>query len=240
MEIYQAFYTHIGGRTQNEDTVYSRVLNSQTAFAIIADGLGGQGGGSAASQIAVKNLAACEGCQGLPSPDQIMAWMHSANQEIRANRVNDSQMKSTAVFLSIFGNQAIWAHIGDSRLYHFVNGRLQDVTLDHSVGQIQGASQGLSRDQIALSPQRNFIVRALGDDALNPEIHPPVQLTPGRHAFLLCTDGLWQYLREDEIWLDLLKSPNPDAWITYLRCRAEGRKDESSDNNSAIALWADV
>ena len=65
-------------------------------------------------------------------------------------------------------------------------------------------------------------------------------LEPGQHAFLLCSDGLWERLHEDEILLDLHKSKTPDQWLYNLRCRAEMRKFTEVDNNTAVAVFVTV
>lgn len=240
MKIFKAEYTHIGDRSENEDSCLCEVLNSQTAYAIVADGLGGHGGGKMASKIAVKHLAKCRELNSLPAADNIYSWMKEINTEIFNTRKNTSQMKTTAVFLAIFNEQAVWAHVGDSRLYHFHNGLLADYTSDHSVPQVKVFAGELTRDKIPSSPDRSKLLRALGNEELDPEIHEPVPLQPGWHAFLLCTDGFWEYLHEDEIWLDLLKSRSAEEWLIYLRCRGEMRKNGNADNNTAVALFIEI
>ncbi len=89
-------------------------------------------------------------------------------------------------------------------------------------------------------PDRNKVLKVLGEDKFTPEIHDPVTLAPGQHAFLLCSDGLWERLHEDEIMLDLHKSQTPDQWLFNLRCRAELRKNTGVDNNTAVAVYVSV
>lgn len=240
MKIEEAAYTHIGYRPENEDCFRCEVRGDQFVYAVVADGLGGHGGGGTASGIAVKYFSQCGQCRELPSEDQINQWMCGSNAEILANHTDACNMKTTVVFLAVSNDLAIWAHVGDSRLYHFHNGKLKDFTRDHSVPQVQVYSGELTRDQIPASPDRNKLLRALGNVDLQPEIHSPVRLSPGRHAFLLCSDGFWEYLSDTEIWLDLLKSSSPEEWLMYLRCRGEMRKGTNVDNNTAVAVFADV
>ena len=240
MKFEKAEYTHIGGRPVNEDACACRIVNDRYAYAIVADGLGGHGEGDAASRLVVQHLSRCGQCQALPTEENILDWMQATNDEIASLRKRPDSMKSTAVFLAVMERRAIWAHIGDSRLYHFYNGQPADITLDHSVPQMLVAAGELTRDQIPSSPDRNKILRSLGSEILNPEIHAPIDLRPGRHDFLLCTDGFWEYLDEDEIWLDLAKSATPEQWITYLRCRGEMRKRSDADNNTAAVLSVEV
>ena len=157
-----------------------------------------------------------------------------------AKRNGPHHMKTTAVGLFIHRNQAVWTHVGDSRLYHYHNGRLVDATADHSVCYLAVKMGEITRRDIPSHPDRNKVLKVLGEDKIAPEIHPPVTLEPGQHAFLLCTDGLWERLHEDEIMLDLYKSQTPDQWLFNLRSRAEIRKHADVDNNTAVAVFVSV
>lgn len=241
MKITKAEYSHIGGRKENEDSYLCEILNENSAYAIVCDGLGGHGGGRAASRAAVKHLSKARYCNQLPNRELITQWMQETNREIAALRSgNTTRMKSTAVFLAVNGCTAVWAHIGDSRLYHFYNGALVDYTEDHSVPQMMVQAGELTRDQIPDSPDRNRVLKVLGSEELKPEIEESVLLPPGKHAFLLCTDGLWEYLQDAEIRMDLLKSRNPAQWLMYLRSRSEERKKASPDNNTAVAMFVEI
>lgn len=240
MTIQKGEYTHIGNRAGNEDSYSCRILRDSAVYAVLADGLGAHGGGSTASQIAVQQLSRWDSPEALPTVEQVSEWIQSANREILAHQTDACQMKTTLVYLAVSGSQAVWAHVGDSRLYHFHNGMLADYTLDHSIPQIQVKAGEITRDEIRFSPDRNLLLRAVGTQELRCEIHEPVTLAPGWHAFLLCSDGFWEYVSDTEIWLDLQKSATPQDWIDYLRCRGEMRKKGSIDNNTAVAIYLDV
>lgn len=239
MQIKLAKYTAIGNRTENEDSGACEKLGAEQLYAVVCDGLGSHGGGQIASRIAVTQLQRMSFSQ-LPTADQIQNWMNQSNQEILRRRDGPQHMKTTAVALFVSHDQAIWAHIGDSRLYHFYNYRLADVTADHSVCYLAVKLGDITRRDIPYHPDRNKILKVLGEDTIAPEIHGPVTLEPGHHAFLLCSDGLWERLHEDEIMLDLCKSQTPDQWIFNLRCRAEMRKYTDVDNNTAVAVYLTV
>lgn len=241
MKITKAEYSHIGGRKENEDAYFCEILNENSAYAVVCDGLGGHGGGSTASRTALKHLCKARSCDRLPNRELITQWMREANQEIALLRGdNPIRMKTTAVFLAVNGCTAVWAHVGDSRLYHFYNGELVDYTEDHSVPQMLVMSGELTRDQIPESPDRNRVLRVLGGSSLSPEVEESVLLPPGKHAFLLCTDGFWEYLRDSEIRMDLMKSATPAQWLMYLRGRSEERKKATPDNNTAVALFVEI
>lgn len=236
----KAVYTHIGGRPKNEDFCLCETNGPEGIYAIVADGLGGHGNGDLASRIAVKHLSQCGASSVLSTEQQINGWFRAADQEILQRSGCENGMKTTAVFLEICHGCAVWAHIGDSRLYHFHNGVLVELTHDHSAPQLQVDAGLLTRRDINTSPDRNRILRSLGSGDAVPEIGAACRLAPGSHAFLLCTDGFWEYLTDDEIWLDLQKSQSAADWLRYLRCRGESRKGEDADNNSAVAVFAQL
>lgn len=240
MKIQIDTYTAAGDRSGNEDSFWAQQTAPDLAFAVVADGLGGHGGGRTASQIAVQALSACRAAARLPVQEEIAQMMDQANQEILARRSGPNHMKTTAVFLALQGNRAVWAHIGDSRLYHFVNGELTHFTLDHSMCQLAVKLGEITRDQIQNHPDRSRLLKVLGEEEISPEFHEPVELCPGRHAFLLCTDGLWERLAEAEIGVDVQKSNTPGQWLDYLRRRAEKRKWTDVDNNTAVAIFLEV
>jgi len=240
MQIKLASYTAIGGREENEDTGMCEQLGPEQMYAVVCDGLGSHGGGQAASRTAVMQLQRRLRLPQLPTAAQILDWMQQSNQEILRKRNGPHHMKTTAVALFIHQNRAIWAHIGDSRLYHFHNGRLVNATEDHSVCNVAVKLGEITRRDIPFHPDKNKLLKALGEEEISPEIHPPVTLEPGHHAFLLCSDGLWERLHEDEILLDLHKSQTPDQWLFNLRCRAELRQHSNADNNTAVAAYVSV
>ncbi len=234
-------YTDIGTRAENQDSYDYRDLGGERVYAVVADGLGGHEGGQAASRVAVKYMtSALDGETALPAEATLRERLAAANREILERRKNSDQMKSTVVGLYIWGSQAIWTHIGDSRLYHFFNGELYHYTKDHSVPQISVQLGEITRDQIPRHPDRSRLIRVLGGDELRPEFAGPCALSAGQHAFLLCSDGFWEYLHEDEIMLDLNKSATPRQWLDYLRIRRLRRLGAEVDNNTAIALFLEV
>lgn len=239
MYIKLASYTSVGSRAENEDSCAYEQTGPEQLYAVVCDGLGSHGGGQAASRAVVTQLQKTHFSQ-LPTAQQILDWMQRGNQEILDKRNGPHHMKTTAVALFVHQNRAIWAHIGDSRLYHYHNGQLADATADHSVSYLAVQLGDITRRDIPFHPDRNKVLKALGEDHFSPEIHEPITLAPGQHAFLLCSDGLWERLHEDEIMLDLHKSQTPDQWLFNLRCRAELRKHTNVDNNTAVAVYVYV
>lgn len=229
-----------GGRPYNEDCV--RCAGSGDSFsAVVADGLGGHGGGEIASSIAAEVMTACFAASPAVSGQSLRGMFEEANRQILAAQTPSCKMKSTCVALFINGNDISFGHIGDSRLYHFVDGRLVFQTTDHSVSQMAVFAGEITPAQIRFHEDRNKVLRALGNDMeIKPDISPLIELTDGFHAFLLCTDGFWEYVLEEEMEVDLSKSGSPQEWLSLMLQRLYKRVDGKNDNFSAVAVLTDT
>lgn len=239
MKIDYYHYTNIGTRPENQDNCAVKVFENGFS-AVIADGLGGHKGGREAANIAVKHLSGFWNGGSLPSDPEIMTALEAANSEIIAKRESENQMKSTVVALFADNGCAKWAHIGDSRLYHFCGDGLEHFTKDHSVAQIQVQLGEITREQIPTLPDRSRLLRVLGDSECKPDFSGEIPLEKGMHAFLLCTDGIWECLSDNEIALDYNKSLTPKDWVENLVMRAEKKNFKERDNNTVIAIFAEV
>lgn len=147
------------------------------------------------------------------------------------------QMKSTVVMLTIANGQAAWAHVGDSRLYRFHEGTLEFQTRDHSASQVAVLLGDITQDQIRFHEDRSRILRALGQEGEVKAEVGGMALQPGKYAFLLCTDGFWEYVLEPEMEEDLRAAANPEDWLARMRQRLAQRVPPDNDNNTAAAVW---
>lgn len=236
-----AYISECGGREINEDSVFVRSENGRLA-AVVADGLGGCGGGKKASETVVKTIS--ENFDKVTSLNmgKMNEVLEQANQSILACQTRTTKMKSTAVVFAadIEKRRYIWAHIGDSRLYHFINGRIVSQTKDHSVSQIKVEMGEITEAQIRSDTDRSRLVRALGvdEEKLKPSVSPiySVKKKSDVNAFLLCSDGFWQYVPEEEMENTLLSSNSPDEWLNKMQNMLLSRLCSGSDNYSAIVL----
>ncbi len=237
-------YTNPGGRPYNEDNADFRSSGDEGLF-LLADGLGGHLGGAHASALVVESLlAAWEADSGELSAPGCRQWLEDAildaNQALlSAQTQRQNSMKSTLVALALKEGRAAWAHVGDSRLYYLTGGRLLQVTRDHSVTYKKYLAGEISREEINFDEDRSSLLRVVGDvSRCLPESGEaesgPVQ--PG-DAFLLCSDGFWEYLFEEEILLDFLKSETPEAWAERMLVRALPRMRPGSDNLTLLAVF---
>lgn len=236
-DIKIAAYSDIGGRNDNEDSFGYAQGRHGTFWVSIADGLGSYGGGKIASEIAVEESRAFFSRRSFCYPRELNRLFDAVNRKILQQQSDDIKMRTTAVFLAARGARLIWGHVGDSRMYHYLNGTLVRHTIDHSVSQLAVSLGEIRRDQIPGHSGRNKLTRALGAEGVRPEIHGPVKLGRGTHAFLLCTDGFWEYVTEDEMRSDLLESQSPNEWLQRMRGRLQLRCGDSNDNNTAVAVF---
>lgn len=239
MVVTYSMYTDTGDREKNEDEIGRLECGSRQVF-MLADGLGGHGMGELASGMAVDTVK--ELYQGdCETEDMLSQSFEEAQRRIleSQNKKHTQGMKTTLVVLEIDGDAARWAHIGDSRLYHFRRGRLVCRTFDHSVPQMLVYAGKLKEKHIREHEDRNKLLRVLGSPwgSKSYECSEETSIDAG-HAFLLCSDGFWELIDEKEMCRLLKKADSAESWLDSMRELAwkhgEGKK---KDNNSAIAVW---
>ena len=149
-------------------------------------------------------------------------------------------MRSTVVAMALDDLGAAHAHAGDSRFYHFHNGRLVYQTLDHSASQLAVIMEEITPEQIRFHEDRNRVLRCLGQDGSIQPTAAGFTLEPGTHAFLLCTDGFWEFVLEQEMEADLSAAADPEDWLRRMQQRLQERIPPNNDNNSAAAVWCSI
>lgn len=149
------------------------------------------------------------------------------------------KMKTTCVALTTDEKNAYIGHIGDSRLYIFYKNKVKSRTLDHSIPQMLVLSKDIKESEIRDHPERNYVLRVMGVNWDKPmyELSRPEKLKKCQ-AFLLCTDGFWELILEDDMCRLLSLSGSPEEWLNKMtevvKKNGEGR---NMDNYSAIAVW---
>ena len=242
MELDIAVLSEQGGRSANEDAV-GHWTGPGLFFAVVADGAGGHLGGPVASRLAVnealKSLRAKRECSAVA----VAAAMKAANDALvreQKARTRYANMRTTVVVLALDTNagRAAWGHLGDSRLYSFREGRIVSQTRDHSVVQTMVDAGYLKPQQLRSSPDRSKLLSALGDeDQFEPAIAPEGFGIASGDQFLLCTDGLWEYVQEAELEQTLAESSSAQAWLAVLESHVKKRAKRKHDNYTAIAVW---
>ena len=242
-----AILSRPGGRAYNEDACGHWHSDSHLCC-VVADGAGGHGGGDVASKLAVQHIIEQFSAAPLTRPDEVQDLLLDTNAHVirhRADAPTQANMHSTvvALFIDLDGGQALWGHAGDSRLYLFRDGQMLAHTRDHSLVQSLVDAGLLGDDQLRTHPRRSELLSALGSEPEHLHLTAaakPWRLQPG-DVFLLCTDGLWEYVNEVEMCASLMRSADPQAWLTTLESlvlkNAAAQHKPNHDNFSAISVW---
>lgn len=244
MKFNHATLSHPGGRKVNEDAAKSLILSGAQGCWVVADGLGGHAGGDVASTLAVNSIIEAYQKKHEFSAEQLGHMLALAHQAIlQGQQGNDrlSAMRSTAVVLMLQGEQAWWAHVGDSRLYYFAHGLIVQQTKDHSVPQVMADAGDISADAIRHHEDRNRLTRSLGNNGKLriTVLEQAVAINPG-DAFLLATDGFWEFVTEPDMQATLAKSASPTAWLTAMEHILLTRAPASHDNYTATAIFVEA
>lgn len=232
-------FTDQGDRDKNEDSVRQAEKNGVRCF-VLCDGLGGHGKGELASQYVANFVRAyflqCESVDEFFSDvlDKAQAGLMEEQRKLGAQ----FEMKTTATLLLIYGNKYRYAHVGDSRIYHFRKNKVLTRTLDHSVPQMLALAGEIKEKQIRSHPDRNRLLRVMGIDWDSPryETCDEGELKDG-DAFLLCSDGFWEPITEKEMCKALKTAPNAEAWVDKMKdIVLKNGAGTNMDNFSAAAV----
>lgn len=232
-------YTNRGSREVNEDSCGVAVYQDSYCF-VVADGLGGHGGGDVASNCTVETI--CELFSSTGYTETFFKDAIDASQRrilaAQQNAHSVSQMKTTLVMLVITPRKAYWAHIGDSRLYYWKRTKLKERTVDHSVPQMLVLSGEIQEKDIRYHPDRNRLLRVLGVKGEYPRFDCGKPMRNSEcQTYLLCTDGYWEMIDEADMTDSMNSSRTIEEWIIkmngMIRCNGEY---SDMDNYTAIAV----
>ena len=137
------------------------------------------------------------------------------------------------------GGSVRWGHIGDTRVYRFQAGKMVSRTFDHSVPQMLVYSGEIKESQIRFHEDRNRLLKVIGAPWNKPqyEISEASALTD-REAFLMCTDGFWEWITEDEMARFLAAARTPAEWLDAMQQHVlRSGRGNNMDNYSAIAVY---
>lgn len=235
-----------GGRNYNEDAC-GHWHSDRHLCCVLADGAGGHGGGDIASRIAVQEVIGSFSREPSHDGQALATLVRRANAALISQRVPDTprqDMHSTAVCLVIdfVEHQAHWAHAGDSRMYWLRDGQVHARTRDHSLVQALVDAGVLTEQQMQGHPKRSELRSALGVPAEQLEVTGSSgddAVQPG-DVFMLCTDGLWEYIADAVLARTLAAASTPRAWLDALSAEvlAAASHKASHDNYSALVVWA--
>jgi PPM family protein phosphatase len=214
LAVEAAGYTHPGRkRADNEDAF---ALAVEDRLFVVADGMGGRNAGEVAAHVAVDELVAfCRHKRAHPraawpfpidrrasfGANLLHVAFKVANQKLRQAAAGDPalhRMGATLAALAIGETQLVAAHVGDVRIYRIRKRAIARLTRDHSlVEEMKAARPDLSETKLNRVAPRNVVTRALGSkDELDPTVY--VNTFAAGDLYLLCSDGLWGAIDDDE------------------------------------------
>jgi len=237
-------------RDHNEDTLltFNAVIadgDSVIPFGlfVIADGMGGHMHGEIASGSAARALSdhlikrlypSLMGLDPEPQTDSLQDILEGAVREAQQAVVKRAPGGGTTMTAALLiGEQVTLAHVGDSRAYFIhPDGRMQVMTLDHSLVRRLVDLGQLTEEQARVYPQKNVLYRALGQsEPFRPDIH--THLIPHPGYILLCSDGLWGSVPDTEMFNIVTSSPNPSMACNRL---VEAANNDGGPDNISVIL----
>jgi protein phosphatase len=232
-------------RSHNEDAVE---LAAKDRIAVLADGMGGYNAGEVASGIAtamfrqtleqrLQSINPALRLRGRMLKEMMVEATLAANQKILQRADQEPQfsgMGTTLVAALFYHEKIVLAHVGDSRAYRFRQGKLKQLTRDHSQLQEQIDAGLVSPEWARFAPNKNLITRALG-------VAPQIEVETDHHGmenddiYLLCSDGLSDMLSGEQM-ADLFNANARNIPLLCERLVEEANNNGGRDNISVILV----
>lgn len=208
-------------REHNEDALLVHELDlegphfeHQLAICAVADGMGGHQAGEVASNLALETLAdhlsEAVGAAAAPEPDAYAVALtkaveHANTVVFSRNTSTHGDMGTTLVTALLVNETVFICNVGDSRAYLMHDGLLRQVTTDHSLVAELVAAGRIAPEDIYTHPRRNIVTRSLGTESRVLVDSFSLEVRPGS-VLLLCSDGLWEMVRDNQLRDVLLQS----------------------------------
>jgi protein phosphatase len=216
-------------RDHNEDSFSLLDLGDRALF-VVADGMGGHDAGEVASRIAVDAVRRemSNDTTGHEGPLRIVERaIQRANTEVRSEAARRGSNMGTTLSVALVADGAAYiGSVGDSRVYWLENGSITQVTEDHSLVAKLVATGKLRQEEARNHPRSNLLYRTIGTDETVKTGMFRVELKKGG-TLLLCTDGLWGEVEDEEIRRICTEEPYTEIVCARLvqRANANGGKD---------------
>ena len=235
-----------GGRANNEDRV-AVAERDQAVLMVLGDGLGGHKGGGIASETLCRvalNAFRAVRSPLIKDPSSFLAFVvfqaHETLKQLGKKLTPPIEPRTTCVLCLVQKGCAYWAHVGDSRLYHFHHNTLVGRTQDHTTVDAFRERGILDERESRSHPEKSHLLACLGsrhDPTVRLSAETP--LKTGDHL-LLCSDGVWEALETREM-TRALSRPVLENGLADLLLEAENRQQKAADNISAVSLrWQDI
>jgi len=224
-----AYDNHIGGREEQQDRIATfSTADNQQHLLVAADGMGGHQGGSLASEMVIKTAElAWQEFTDQDIPQFLQKIIEQAHENINniGNQYNISP-RSTCVLAYIKDQYICWAHLGDSRLYHFRGTKLLERTKDHSIVELLHDLGRIKEEQMATHPDQGCLLKGLGGEEDIQADFGEAKLHSG-DSIVLCTDGFWEHITTEQLAIGLQETNIP------LKPRIEQLVKDALENGGA-------
>lgn len=231
-------------RGNNEDFfLYAELEEKQgsTAYLMaVADGMGGHRGGEVASHRVIEVLEKYITSSLIEDiPELLRRAITEANRsvyEMSYKIPNLQGMGSTCTAMFWTGGKTYIAHVGDSRAYLVRKNEVKKLTKDHTVAEEMVECGMITPDKARIRPERNFLLRAVGTSSgVEVDLIPPVNTRPG-DVLVLCSDGLTEFVEENEI-RDIVALHAPDEACHILVNMANERGGSDNITVQVAKTW---
>ena len=207
-------------RKLNEDFFYISKPDSNIKLYIVADGMGGYNGGEVASNVATetaKNFIEKNLNHYKNSKEELMELVkeaiENANAKVYQKSCENEALKGMGTTLDvclIYGGRAYIGHVGDSRVYRIRKEFMRRITKDHSYVQTLIEDGSITKEEAYYHPKKNMLTKALGCESnVDPDVY--VKTVIADDIILMCTDGLTNMIKEDEIYQIIKENPENAA-----------------------------
>lgn len=204
--------THVGVvRQQNQDAIYTKLVEPEIALGVVCDGMGGAKSGNVASQLAVDTFHQVaddwDMSRWKAEPEALLrTCAEQANQAVYCRAGVDPAchgMGTTMVAALVIGPKGYFLNIGDSRAYLVREDGITRITRDHSVVEDLVIQGKITPEEARQHPQKNLITRAMGAEVkLRADLFRQ-DLIPGDYL-LLCSDGLINVVSDQEVLYEVI------------------------------------
>lgn len=235
--------TDVGREREHNEDAFDHVVFDGGRLLVVCDGMGGHEAGEVASAVAVRQLITDLQTADRADPGPVLeAALRAANNAVmaEADRTGMPTMGTTAVVAWVLGDQLWYGWVGDSRLYVFRKGELLHRSKDHTHVQRLVDVGVITPEEARHHPDSNVLIQALGGGrGAQAEFAPSrsdaaVTLQQG-DVVLLCSDGLYDRIDDDEIYPIIAEAPLGDA---LQRLIDEANKRGGFDNITVLMLIA--
>ena len=233
-----------GGRDYNQDYVAYDASDGDACL-VVCDGLGSYIGSEVASRLCAtkivetyKHVKETEGARAF-TPDIVKAYVQTAHNYVAGYKEQNPVLRSSCTTVAgVVTNltDTVIVHIGDTRAYILREGKIVYQTRDHSLARAAVDLGEIPLSEIRNHKDQNKLTRVLGSGYyIAPDceiVTVPLQVGDG---IIICSDGFWEYVYDEEMEADFVKASTPSEYIALMEARLLARVGPHNDNYSVIA-----